>query len=263
MKNLFKYAFALVAGALLLSACTDEYEYTPSDAYQGLYITGEQDTYQFTPADESQSFTVKVVRPQGGAAETYPLTSDNELFTLPESVTFEAGQTEAEITVTCALEAGQEEVLVISLPEGTYDETYFSGNFVISVKCDYVWEDAGVAEYTSPFWEMQKVVSIRHAVGTNMYELVDVFRAGYNLQFTLDDDYNADEIPAVQNCGFTYASYGQVGMEFDPAYGSQFVNEGSSFAFSVFWFVSAGYFNASTGPDFEYFDWVSGYPGEE
>lgn len=262
MKNLFQYAFAFVASVLVLSACTDDYDYDAPAAYQGLYITGDQTAYAFTPADETQTISFKVVRPNGGPAETIDLQSNNELFDVPESVTFEAGQTEVEVVLTCALEAGQTESLDITLPEGTYDENYFSGTFSIAASCDYIWESAGSATYTSPFWGLQKTVAVQHAVGTNLYELIGVFRAGYNLQFTLDDDYNAGSIPAVQNTGYVYSSYGEVSMEFDPAYGSQFVNDGNEFAFSVYWFVSAGYFNGSSGPDFEYFTWNEGYPGE-
>lgn len=239
MKNLFKYAFTLVVSALVLSACTDEYEYDAPAPYEGFYITGEQSAYMFTPADESQSFTVKVVRPQGGGEETIALTNNNELFNVPESVTFEAGQTEAEFTVTCALESGQSETLNISLPEGTYDETYFSGTFSIYVVCDYVWEDAGTVTFYSELlisgFGLNPIpdVKVRHAVGTNLYELIDVYKAGYNLQFTLDDDYNADELPEDQDTGLVYSG-STFHLYYYPEYGNTFTNDGNTFTMNVY-----------------------------
>lgn len=259
MKNLFKYAFALVVSALVMSACTDEYEYVPADAYKGLYITGEQTSYDFTTEDPVQSFVIKVVRANSSAAQTVVLTSDNELFNVPESVTFEEGQTEVEFTVTCNLAPGQEETLNISLPKGMYDATYFSGTFATTVICDYIWEDAGEAEYVSPFWGHEATVAVRHATDTNIYELVSVFAEGYNIRFTLNDDYNAESMPMLQSSGIVDGTYGPVTMEFDPKY-SVFTNEGNVFKFSVFWRVAAGYFNTKAA--FDSFTWTEGYPGE-
>lgn len=258
MKNLLKYAFAFVASALVLSACTDEYEYTPADAYDGVYLTADAKSFTFTPADESQEFTFKVVRPHGGAAESISLTSDNELFTVPATVDFEAGQTEAEVTVSCSLEAGQSETLNITLPEGTYDLNYFSGSFSFNVSCDYIWEDAGTAIfYERSFTGADKQVAVSHAVGTNMYVLKSVYASGYDFTFTLDEDYNALSCEDFVS-GYSHPTYGMVTYYYRPDSGCYFVNDGYEFEICHIATVSAGSFGLKSN----YFDWVEGYPGE-
>ncbi len=262
MKNLFKYAFVFVASALALTACTDDYEYDAPAPYQGLYITGEQSSFTFTPADEDQSFNVKVVRPQGGNAETISLESDNELFDVPESITYEAGQTEAEFTVHCALEPGQAETLNITLPEGSYDLNYFSGTFTITVNCDYVWEEAGSATLYSELliygFGMQPVedVPVWHAVGTQMYRLKSAYRNGYDIDFYVDDDYNADYLPADQDTGLTYSG-STFHLYYYPAYGNTFTNEGNVFTMNVYIMNATSNF----GTWDEAFVW-DGWPGE-
>lgn len=263
MKNLLKYAFAFVASALVLSACTDEYEYTPADAYDGIYLTADATNFTFTPADESQEFTFKVVRPHGGAAESISLTSDNELFTVPATVDFEAGQTEAEVTVSCSLEAGQSETLNITLPEGTYDLNYFSGSFSFSVSCDYVWEDAGTATFIEDvFVGFQKDVAVWHAQGTNMYVLKAPYSNGYDIAFYLDDDYNAAELPAVQPLGYNYSTYGMTYMRYLPEQGAVFMNEGNKFTMTCVISVSMNGGWGNFGVYANYFVW-NDWPGAE
>ncbi|MBR1838019.1 MAG: hypothetical protein IJ786_00490 [Bacteroidaceae bacterium] len=258
MKNLFKYAFALVASALMMSACTDEYEYDVPAAYEGAYITSDAASYTFTPADEQQTFSVKVVRPQGGPAKTIRIQSDNELFEVPSSVTFEEGQTEAEITVTADLAPGQTETLHITLPEGTYDLNYFGGTFTVTVNCEFIWEEAGKAIfYDYAFTGAENLVDVEHAVGTNLYVLKAPFRQGYDIQFYLDDDYNALTLPASQQTGFVHSTYGAVEMVYNPQEAG-FFNDGYEFAMYVRFNVSIGSF----GLAWFYFDWIEGYPGE-
>ncbi|MBP3228980.1 MAG: hypothetical protein J6M53_09410 [Bacteroidaceae bacterium] len=262
MKQLLKYACTLVATALVLASCTDEFDYTPA-SYEGAYIISDQSSVTFTPADATQQFTVKIVRPNGGAAETIAIESDNDAFTVPTSVTFEAGQTEAEITVTCDLVAGQQETLTLSIPDDACDLNWFSGSYSIKVKCEYLWEEAGSATLHSELLidgfglAPRPGVAVMHATGTNLYKLVGPYTSGYDIEFELDEDYNAANLPADQDTGLVYSG-STFHLYYYPQYGNSFTNDSNVFTMSVYIMNASSDFGVWN----EKFVWDEGYPGE-
>ncbi|MBR1838960.1 MAG: hypothetical protein IJ786_05315 [Bacteroidaceae bacterium] len=268
MKNYLKYTLTLVATALLMSACTDEYEYTPAEAYKGLYIATEQTNVTFQPTDREKTIVVKVVRPNAGAAQTVhfqevTVSDENAFEGIPESVTFEKGETETEFTVTCNIEPGEDATLEISLPENTYDILYFSGTLKISAKVEFVWEEAGKAIYRSSVFGFEDEVKVMHPQGTNRYVLKDVIVEGYDLEFYLDDDYNALSWPNLQATGYEYGDYGMVYFFHNPASGYTFTNEGNFFRFVTVPVVVYGEgLAAIDDASYESFEWIEGYPGE-
>ncbi|MBP3228251.1 MAG: hypothetical protein J6M53_05640 [Bacteroidaceae bacterium] len=260
MKQIFKYAFALVASALVLASCTEEYDYTPAAAYEGYYLTASQTDYSFQPTEAVQTYIVKLVRSNAAAAERVVLQGDNDAFSFPSAVSFEAGQTEAEFTVTSQLVPGQSETLHIYLPEGTYDLTYFGGYLTITAEVQFVWEEAGTATfYERVFAGFNKQCTIKHAVGTNMYVLEAPYAEGYDLTFYLDEDYNALEVQDPFPTGYSYSSYGMVTFRYIAGDANcAFTNEGNEFTVKGYATVSADSFGAYAN----YFDWDEGYPGE-
>lgn len=97
MNKFFKYTFIALLGVLTLglSSCTDEYEYTPTSKTElggNAFLVSEGSTAKsFLPTAE-QSFTFKVSRVDSTEAQTVGLSSSNEKFTVPATVSFAAGQ---------------------------------------------------------------------------------------------------------------------------------------------------------------------------
>ena len=102
MNKFFKYTFIALLGVLTLglSSCTDEYEYTPTSKTElggNAFLVSEGSTaISYLPTAE-QSFTFKVSRVDSTEAQTVGLSSSNEKFTVPATVSFAAGQKTAEV----------------------------------------------------------------------------------------------------------------------------------------------------------------------
>lgn len=105
MNKFFKYTFIALLGVLTLglSSCTDEYEYTPTSKTElggNAFLVSEGSTaISYLPTAE-QSFTFKVSRIDSTEAQTVGLSSSNEKFTVPATVSFAAGQKTAEVKVS-------------------------------------------------------------------------------------------------------------------------------------------------------------------
>ena len=111
MNKFFKYTFIALLGVLTLglSSCTDEYEYTPTSKTElggNAYLVSEGSTaISFLPSAE-QSFTFQVSRVDSTEAQTVSLSSSNEKFTVPATVSFAAGQKTAEVKVSFNIATG-------------------------------------------------------------------------------------------------------------------------------------------------------------
>lgn len=102
----FKLLYLLIAfvAAAFTTSCT-EAEYTPGEAGQGaeVYFSNENAT-SYSLSDEDTSFDLILNRINGEEAQTVSVLSDiaaesASLFTIPNSVTFKAGETTAKLTI--------------------------------------------------------------------------------------------------------------------------------------------------------------------
>lgn len=117
MNKFFKYTFIALLGVLTLglSSCTDEYEYTPTSKTElggnAFLVSDGSTAISYLPTAE-QSFTFKVSRIDSTEAQTVGLSSSNEKFTVPATVSFAAGQKTAEVKVSFDIATGTSEKLV-------------------------------------------------------------------------------------------------------------------------------------------------------
>lgn len=122
MNKFFKYTFIALLGVLTLglSSCTDEYEYTPTSKTElggNAYLVSEGSTaISFLPSAE-QSFTFQVSRVDSTEAQTVSLSSSNEKFTVPATVSFAAGQKTAEVKVSFDIATGTSEKTRIAITD--------------------------------------------------------------------------------------------------------------------------------------------------
>lgn len=267
MKKMKTYISILALGALALTfnACTDEPEWEPSPAQtEGIMAYIDIDTptsYTYLPDDE-QAFEITFGRQVSTEAATIHLTTEgDDVFTVPETVDFAAGESEKTIKVTFDIPTGSSASIRIALGEG---ETYLYGltEQTFSVTRDYTWEDAGTAMYNDPTFTGQTFdVAIQSAKEQpGLYRLVNLLEEGYHLQFELDENYNAVSLLPV---GALYTIATGYDMLYDPAsYGSGycfFTNEGSNFSLGYLFTDDGSSLYVGTGS----FEWIEDYPGEE
>ena len=267
MKKMKTYISILALGALALTfnACTDEPEWEPSPAQtEGIMAYIDIDTptsYTYLPNDE-QAFEITFGRQVSTEAATVHLTTEgDDVFTVPSTVDFAAGESEKTIKVTFDIPTGSSASIRIALGEG---ESYLYGisEQTFEVTRDYTWEDAGAAVYSDAAiyggtYEVE-IQSAKEQPG--LYRIVDVFGDGYNMQFELDENYNAVSLLPVGSYSTVAAG---VEMIYDPvSYGSDycfFTNEGANFSLGFLFMADGEGLYVGTGT----FEWVEGYPGEE
>lgn len=129
MNKFFKYTFIALLGVLTLglSSCTDEYDYSPASKTElggNAFLVSEGSTaLSYLPTAE-QSFTFQVSRVDSTEAQTVTLSSSNEKFAVPASVSFAAGQKTAEVKVTFNIATGTTENTRIAIADA--DKYYYA-----------------------------------------------------------------------------------------------------------------------------------------
>jgi len=203
-----KYFLGLAAVLLFgLTSCETKVEgtmYTPMSQNVS-FETAKPST--ISTSESSLVIPVRVVRAStnGSFTANYTATaSDEGIFTDSGngSVTFADGQGVAVITVNANnLEKGKDYTYTLTFgaaEAATADTITNSQNLqtVIKIHSDYNWVSAGTCtfvDYTFSDGDAAKNVAIRHAEGTNLYEIVDPFYALYeesgdNIPFYLNPD---------------------------------------------------------------------------
>jgi len=195
MNKIVKKSYlAMIAMAMLvLASCTDKYSYDAAPVLSNAKITleAEETNFYFEGAVEKQEFTFKVNRPSGEGTATVALVCDNEKVSLPESVTFNDGETSKEITATSSLAKGEKITVSISAAESDANIYSQSQYIVITIERDkYAWIDCGKAtfyDFTFSDGDNTEVV-VQRCEGegvANTYKLVNPY-------FTLFEEGSGD-----------------------------------------------------------------------
>lgn len=204
------------AALTVLSACSAG-QYWDEPVYPevpGAAFPTTVTTYELNPGDELDKVTVTVMRSQDSGEQTLELKSftESDVFTVPESVTFEAGSLAASFDVLVApvTEPGQVQKLEIVLPDyvattqaeadkfgleiaqlpDTANYSLLVPNsrrkFTLNVSVALLWEDLGWVLYTddymTTFYSVQNLtyyVPIQKAVGYERYRLVNPYGEVY------------------------------------------------------------------------------------
>lgn len=103
MKTLKSLLYVVVA-AFTLASCADDLEYTPAAPESGYGVHFDADAAGVIEVElDSESFTVPVYRSKAGEAVTIMIANtqaEEGMFDIPNSVTFEADKTVAELVIT-------------------------------------------------------------------------------------------------------------------------------------------------------------------
>ena len=282
MNKIFKY-FMMVAIALTglsLASCSDDDDnYSVGEASDGAFLYADFSSKTFLPSDE-QTFAIKVGRTNDAEAQTIELKCDNENFTAPTSVSFQAGQKSVVVPVTCNLELGQTEDVMFTIPT---DKSSVYGDDTISVTItrDYTWEKVGTAEFTDGAFGYSGTVDVMKAKEysqskdgktVSYYKFAcpmttAIKQAGEeelpgesDFKFYMDEDGNVENLAD----GFYDLETGTsiIGYQFyynTTKYGNycSFVNDNGDFVFTAFLYNGDG---SLYGPCSWEFVWEDGYP---
>ncbi len=196
MKKLNYILMALVSVmAFTWTACDDEIEYTPagSEGLDGVYFANDMAS-NIELSKDASSFDVQISRGSDAGSATVYLTVEadsatNAIFTIPDSVTFEEGNTVANISIAYnadALVYDEQYAFTISVPAemaSPYGNVSYSGVAVLPAP----WVSLGMATVTDDFIlplfgyspVTYQVEIQENQENPGMYRLVNMFGEAY------------------------------------------------------------------------------------
>lgn len=196
MKLFNKYMLVALLGGIALTSCSDDDDYTAGPSVdpdcQGAYFSANN-TYDYELDPEaSTSFTLTVERTNTANAATINievLANSENVFEIPESVSFDAGQSTATITLSFPnAEIGTSYGYELKLEEGSYnpyaDQTAYVSGEVLRIR----W-----LNFTAKFnddWMglVDSPVTVQRVEGQNRWRVVDPYAEVFTSQ-GLEYDY--------------------------------------------------------------------------
>lgn len=245
--KLFKYSILALALAAGFSSCKDDDKYEPGAASDGVYFPTD-DALEVDLDRNLTYFEVTVARLGETAAATYGLTgiADDEVFTLPTSVSFAEGETSTKVKIDYVqANMGMDKPYEVSLAfaEGTKLSSYGFDRLEMAVTLPAPWTTIGKGTYRdlyvlalsklsedpdfNPSWECEiqqhDIDPLRfrwvHPYGENFAKYVSSIGAGelepgeyddqekFYVEFLCDQKSNKVVVP-LQSLGFQFFADG-------------------------------------------------------
>lgn len=266
--------------ALTMASCSDkdEYEWASVSGPQVYFSDALPSQYEIDPA--GTTFNVPISRADASNSLTVNLTSTtaNPMYSVPSSVTFDAGQTEANIPVSydaTKIEYGRYDDITITVaddsqatPWGIKEFTFKAG--VTDWGPWQKWNATGTADYTySVYWAGEdpdlKFVYRHNMIKTNLYQFkLSNWGSGVDVVWDYDEETGIVSVaPQFVVVNSTYGDvtvadycYYQTNVKNNPTTSptGYFNKEQGILACPVSYYVSAGSF----GADWEYI-YIDGY----
>lgn len=254
MKKILRNYMFIALATLSFAACGDDDDYTPG-AYEDenrpncYFLSTEQTDIEETP-DAPAECDILLHRSQDKAAEalTVPIvveTNDDDVFDVPENVTFAAGDTTATIHVTYAkADNGVTYNLEITIPDDYISIYKNPSNSKMSYSMSLLrvkWNLVGTGTFTYDFFFSGD------DAGLNIYQRddkptqmkIENILGGVDFFFAWNRTTNAVTFDTFF-AGFEYSNYGSVYVR--NAGDSYFDPESNTFYFNNEYIVSAGSF---------------------
>lgn len=250
MKRIFQIGVMFACTAtVLLSSCTDEYEYDPADAIKEnsrVTLAAETQEFTFTADDETQTIEFYALRENAESEETVEFHSNNEKLTVP-SVTFAAGESEKIVQATCRADVGETVTATISVDEASA-KLYGDYQLGVTIFRDYNYIDKYVGNYyyNMFFGGVDEGLTLSVADGNDNHYKISNWGMGTDFVFDFQD--NGYILVETRATGYSYGSYGMVYVEDYSTYASTtpqysyYDEETGTFYFCVAYVVSAGTF---------------------
>lgn len=263
MKKIFKNSFIALTAVLAFTACTEEVDYTPAEPSKvdstQFYFNKEQATSAVLELTATEH-KIYVERVNAEAEETINLIAnvDEEIFTVPQSVTFAAGETTAEIVVgiTDKMEPFVEYDIEISLPEeivNPYKQDNYSVFTAKLLKEDF--KPYAKASYMWGFMELTYEQEVYYSEILQTYRIITPWvtpapvytswgygaEDGESVEFTINEDNTLSFAKTAFKSGLYHPSYGSVIANYEKS----MIDENGVFYFQYKWTVSAGSFGSA------------------
>lgn len=157
MKTINKYFLMALAGGLLsFTACSDDIEREPSPVVDpncpGVYFSADNSYELELEPEAALEMTLKVARTNTEGAATVKvevLSNTENVFEVPETITFEAGQAEAPLTIKFPnAEIGVAYNYALKFEEGAYNPYADQQNYVSGSLIRIKWNPLETAIYT-------------------------------------------------------------------------------------------------------------------
>lgn len=287
MKRMNKF-FTLMLGvtAFALASCDDGnvgtiYEQPAEE--QGYGFLTESAGASFKPGYDQEEYIVKLARNFAGEAATIDVTNDceDEFFTIPTSVTFEAGETMADIVIGIAgMATGQSYSFTLAIDScnlSKQGENFGIAETEISFGVDYSWSTIGVVAATDDWSGAEAEVELQVApeyVSSANEMLVRLVSLEYMLEPAYADEGNhfmfyldkttyepLGTASVVQSMGEADSSKGNYYWIYSPSSGHTFTKEANVYSLSGY--VGYDSFGSSVSAGWYYnleFTWTEGYP---
>ena len=161
MKSL-KYILLFLAAAVTFTACEEEWTPGEPDAAQSVYFPSDIRSFTLTTEDTSVEFPV--YRAVAGDAVTVNLLTSvvdptteaqTDLFTLPTSVSFAAGEVESSYTITfdtTQIEAGVKYNVMIQVKDAEFRGNYGISSLSFTIGLPEPWVSLGEGIYRDNFY---------------------------------------------------------------------------------------------------------------
>ena len=266
MKKLFKNYIALFSVLALLSACTEEVDYSPAQpsavAETEYYFNRDQSTSAVLAlTDNEYAITIERANTENDVTIDIDVNAVDSVFTIPKAVTFKAGEKTAEIVVTIneKMELFKNYKVELTIPEeytNPYKEdnySIFTANFIKEdyvpyAKAEYVWGFIGglsheqEIEYSAILNQYRMKAPWADPVAADLYVNYVGYGAedGEDVCFTITEETGAIVVsPASIKTGVVHPNYGSVTANFEAG-----VVRDGALLFQYKWTVAAGSFGS-------------------
>lgn len=189
MKKFIKFAYAAMVGVAVLAttACTEEYSYDSIAKESGqevFFPTTNASSKSLEMGEGNMTFEIPVSRVKTNEALTVNITSSvaqhPNLFSIPSSVSFAAGQAETTIPVTYnAAELGYEapDTVKVAIADDAAVTPYGAKEYSVAVLIPAPLKLLGTGSFTDNFWfeEGNDVQIYQNTLNPNEFRVMDPF----------------------------------------------------------------------------------------
>ena len=269
----------LGVAAFTLASCSEE------DSYERATVSGPQVFFSdttptaFEISPDATTFDVPISRADASGALTVNLssTTQNSMYSIPSSVSFNAGEKTTNIPVSydpANIEYGRYDTLTVKIADDAQATSWGVQELVFTAGVTdwgpwQKWNSAGTADYTYVnFWsgdDLDLPFVYRHnMIKTNLYQF-KISNWGYGVDLVFDyDDVTGHVTCATQWTGYDHSSYGYVycsdlstyavirGWDIEDDFYGTFDKEQGIITVPLVYHVDAGYFGYD--PEYLYID---------
>ena len=258
MKNIFNI---LLLGLMVTTVCScnDEIEYSPGEPSpfaESKVFFSKDNAYDLILGVYDTEVTFFLERTDASSALSVPLEAsgyDQNVFTVPASVEFAAGETKKEVKIQVKnmevfTDYSLKKIAIPSELVNPYKD--FSAISLNVLKEDYVPFAKGM--YTSNFFGDEWEMVLEYSALLDLYRFQDLYVEGYDFLFKWDGGETMTMQPANIETGYVHPSYGMVTAK---TVATKYFADSETLAFQYNWTVSAGSFGSYT----EYFEMTEKY----